>query len=136
MKNSLMIFVLIFCSIKTIAQNDKIASPKQIEESTKTIEVSIITLIANPEKYYGKKVTIIGYMSAEFEGTAIYLSREDFDNHIYKNSIFLLIGKGNEYQYYHKEYVTLDGIFINGGGHMGLFSGMLKDISNIRKRKN
>jgi hypothetical protein len=135
MRNSLMIVLLIFCSIKTIAQNDTIAEPKQIKERPKTVEVSIITLIANPEKFYGKRVTITGYMSSEFEGTAIYLSREDYDNQIYKNSIFLLIGKGDNYQYYHKEYVTLDGIFIEGNGHMGLFSGMLKDVSYIRKRK-
>ena len=135
MKNSLLIFLIVFSSIKTIAQTDTIAKPREIKVRPKTVEVSIITLIANPEKYYGKRVTITGYMSTEFEGTAIYLSREDYDNQIYKNSIFLLIGKGNDYQYYHKEYVTLDGIFTEGSGHMGLFSGMLKDVSYIRKRK-
>jgi len=45
-----------------------------------------------------------------------------------------LIGKGSDYQFYNKEYVTLNGTFIKGNGHMGLFSGMLEDISNIRKR--
>ena len=72
-------------------------------------------------------------MSSEFEGTAIYLSREDFDNRINKNSIFLLIDSNN-YQLYHKEYVTLDGTFTNGSGHMGLFSGMLKDVEYLHKR--
>lgn len=131
----LITLLLIFCSIKTFAQNDTISKPRQIKERPKSEDVSIISLIANPEKYYGKRVTVRGYMITEFEGTAIYLSREDFDNKIYKNSIFLLIGKGSDYQYYNKEYVGLDGTFIKGNGHMGLFSGMLKDISYITKRE-
>ncbi|MCA6421975.1 MAG: hypothetical protein IM568_04030 [Flavobacterium sp.] len=116
-------------------QNDTIPKPKKIEPKPKTEYVSIINLIANPEKYYGKRVSVTGYMITEFEGTAIYLSREDYDNRIYKNSIFLLIGKGNDYQYYNKEYVNLDGTFMEGNGHMGLYSGMLKEISYVTKQK-
>lgn len=134
MKNVIIIFLLIIGSLnETFAQNDTIAKPQKIKERPKSEDISIINLISNPEKYYGKRVRISGYMSSEFEGTAIYLSREDFDRHIYKNAIFLLIGKGNGYQNYHKEYVTLEGIFIEGEGHMGAFSGMLKGVEYIRK---
>lgn len=78
-------------------------------------------------------MTVKGYMSAEFEGTAIYLSREDFDQRITKNAIFLLIGKGQEYQFYHKEYVTLDGTFYLGNGHMGLYNGTLDNVGYLEK---
>ena len=54
-------------------------------------------------------------MSSEFEGTVICLSREDFDNRIYKNAVFLLIDS-NKYKFYHKEYVTLNRTFTNGSG--------------------
>jgi uncharacterized membrane protein YcgQ (UPF0703/DUF1980 family) len=134
MKPYLVILLLVFCSPAVFAQNDTISGPKKIKEKPKSEYVSIISLIANPEKYYGKRVSVTGYMITEFEGTAIYLSREDFDNRIYKNSIFLLIGKGSDYQYYNKEYVTLDGTFIQGNGHMGLFSGMLNDVGYILKK--
>jgi hypothetical protein len=116
-----------------LAQPDTISKFK-VEKYVAPESVSIINLIATPEKYYDKRIKITGYMITEFEGTAIYLTREDYDNRIYKNSVFLLIGKGSDYQFYNKEYVTLNGTFIKGNGHMGLFSGMLEDISNIRKR--
>lgn len=134
-KLNLIMFLIIFCSIETFAQNDTLAKSRQIKERAKSENVSIIRIIANPEKYYGKRLTVSGYMITEFEGTAIYLSREDFDNRIHKNSIFLLIGKGYDYQYYNKEYVTLDGTFIEGNGHMGLYSGMLKDVGYITKKE-
>jgi hypothetical protein len=133
MKLKLIIFLLIVCSLKTFAQNDTIQKPREIKARPKSENISIISLIANPEKYYGKRVTVSGYMSSEFEGTAIYLSRDDFDNRINKNAIFLLIDSDN-YRFYHKEYVTLDGTFTNGSGHMGLYSGMLKDVEYLRKR--
>jgi hypothetical protein len=133
MKLQLTIFLIILCSVKTFAQNDTIQKPKEIKVRPKSENVSIINLIANPEKYYGKRVTVSGYMSSEFEGTAIYLSREDFDNRINKNAIFLIIDWSN-YRFYHKEYVTLDGIFTNGNGHMGLYSGMLRDVEYLSKR--
>jgi len=135
MKLNLLILLVVFCSIKSFAQNDTISAPRRIKDKPKSEYLSIISLIANPEKYYGKRISITGYMITEFEGTAIYLSREDFDNRIYKNSIFLLIGKGSDYQYYNKEYVTLDGTFISGNGHMGLFGGMLKDVGYILKKR-
>ena len=135
MKHYLLIICVFISSVTVSSQTDTIAKPKKIKERPKTESVSIINLIATPEKYYGKRVSVGGYMITEFEGTAIYLSREDFDYRIYKNSIFLLIGKGNEYQHFHKEYVTLDGTFIQGTGHMGLFGGMLKDVEYIRERK-
>ena len=136
MKNYLKILFILFFSIKGFSQKDTIAKPKEVEQRKEAEYVSIISLIANPEKYDGKRIHVSGYMSAEFEGTAIYLSREDFDNNIYKNSVFLLIGKGDKYQFFHKEYVTLEGTFIIGGGHMSMFSGMIKDIDYIRKRKD
>ena len=134
MKNHFILLLILICSVKIYSQNDTIPKPKKIEPKKQTEYVSIISLIANPEKYNGKRIGISGYMSAEFEGTAIYLSREDFDNRINKNSIFLLIGKGENYQIYHKEYVSLEGTFIIGGGHMGLYSGMIKDVEYVRKR--
>jgi hypothetical protein len=134
MKNILLLlFLTIGSTTGAFAQNDTIAKPEKIKERPKSEDISIINLIANPEKYYGRRVRVFGYMSSEFEGTAIYFSRDDYDHHIYKNAIFLLIGKGNGYQYYHKEYVMLEGIFIEGEGHMGAFSGMLKGVEYIRK---
>jgi len=132
---SFIILLLFICTTNSFSQNDSIQIPNEIKKREQAEYVSIINLISSPEKYYGKRVNVSGYLSTEFEGTAIYLSREDFENQIYKNSIFLLIGKSSDYQIYHKEFVTLEGTFIKGNGHMGLFAGMIKDIDYMRKRR-
>jgi len=43
------------------------------------INVSIINLIANPDKYDGKVVRVQGIGNIEFEGNALYLSTEDYE---------------------------------------------------------
>lgn len=53
-------------------------------------DVSLIQLIAQPEKFEGKRVRFIGFLRIEFEGNAIYLHREDFDHGITKNGLWLI----------------------------------------------
>jgi len=42
--------------------------------------VSIISLIANPERYQGSEVRVLGFFRCRFEEIAVYLSREDVLN--------------------------------------------------------
>lgn len=123
MKIYLIVIWLILIPINLLSQNDSVV----IREFAQSESVSIISLIANPEKYYDKRVRLKGYFINDFEGTAIYLGREDYDNGLYKNAIFLILDN-SDYKYFHKEYITIDGIFIKENGHMGLFGGILKDI--------
>ena len=51
--------------------------------------VSLVKLIANPEKYNGKRIQVIGYLHLEFEGNAIYLHEEDFKRRISANSFWV-----------------------------------------------
>ncbi|MCG2612006.1 hypothetical protein LZZ90_10855 [Flavobacterium sp. SM15] len=135
MKRHLILCLLILLSNKLLAQNDSIPK-KEIVARQKSETISIINLIANPEKYDGKRISISGYMVVEFEGTAIYLSRDDFDNRIYKNGIFLSLNTDlNNFRIYHKEFVTLDGTFSIRKGHMSLFSGELLNVNYIRKKR-
>ena len=57
--------------------------------SEEIINTSIINLIATPEKYHGKKVLFIGFAVMRFEETGIYLSKDDAERRILKNSIWL-----------------------------------------------
>jgi hypothetical protein len=52
-------------------------------------EVSVIQLIAQPEKFDGKRVRFIGFLRLEFEGNAIFLHREDFDRGISRNGLWV-----------------------------------------------
>jgi hypothetical protein len=40
--------------------------------------VPLIQLIANPEKWDGKEVRVVGFARFEYEGDALYLSEEDY----------------------------------------------------------
>ncbi len=49
------------------------------KDSSKIQYVSLINLIATPEKYNGKWVRVIGVARFEFEGDALFLSKSDYD---------------------------------------------------------
>ncbi|MBF9140172.1 hypothetical protein [Hymenobacter properus] len=51
-------------------------------------DVSLVKLIANPEKYDGKTIQVIGFLNLEFEGDAIYLHKEDFDQGLTRNGFW------------------------------------------------
>jgi protein associated with RNAse G/E len=96
--------------------------------------VSIIQLIANPEKFDGKTIYIKGFLNLSFEGNALYLSDKDFDFKIFKNAIYLWLSNEDSFnlreQCNHK-YVSIIGIFKVDKGHFGMFSGSIKNIKRI-----
>ncbi len=103
--------------------------------NTQVQDVSIIELLANPTKYDGKEVQLIGFLRLEFEGDAIYLHQEDFEHAIFKNAIWIdpprdlsekQIAEVND------KYVICQGIFRSRDhGHMGMFSGSLTHITRL-----
>jgi hypothetical protein len=91
-------------------------------------QVSMIQLIASPEKYDGKVVAVIGYLRLEFEGNELFLHEEDYKSHIAKNGIWVNVGpkmKGNADQL-NMHYVLLIGTFnAKSKGHMDMQSGSI-----------
>jgi len=94
-------------------------------------DVSLIQLISNADKYDGKAVRVIGFLRLEFEGNALYLHREDYEQSMTKNAIWVdggpgMDGKGNQLD---KKYVLLEGTFdAKHYGHMDLFSGEIRQV--------
>lgn len=104
----------------------------------KTEEVSLIAVIANPEKYHKKRIVIKGYFTMETEGQAIYVSKNDYEKGIFKNSIYLYIGydslKEMNIEEPYKGYVQIEGIFDKQSkGGYGFSSGGLRDITIIER---
>ncbi len=96
-------------------------------------DVTMIQLIANPEKYDGQLVRVIGVGNLEFEGNCISLSKEDLKYGV-GNSIWIELGEKaisyEEAQQYNGEYVIIEGIFDKDDcGHMNMFCGSIKNIS-------
>ncbi len=93
--------------------------------------LSIYELLANSEKYHNKVISLGGYLKFEFEGNAIYATKEHYLNKLIKDAIWidvngLAIGRHKEfregYAYIRGKYDRFD------GGHFRLFSGALKEI--------
>ena len=96
-------------------------------------DVTMIQLIATPEKYDGQLVRVIGVGNLEFEGNCISLSKEDLKYGV-GNSIWIELGEKaisyEEAQRYNGEYVIIEGVFDKDDcGHMGMFCGSIKNIS-------
>lgn len=142
MKKLFLFLIISFFSFGC-AQNSEQKS-KQIEneeELTDIIkfddfDVSMLRLIVTPEKYHNKTVQIIGYLNLEFEGTAVYFHKEDYEKGSSRNGLWVNfsdeLSKKKDLKKYSKKYVILVGTFdMNTKGHMAMFGGTLKNITRL-----
>lgn len=98
--------------------------------------ISIVDLIANPDKYDGKLVQITGVGSINFENMAVYLSPYDY-KYGTGNSIWLEINLDDyddatfsEMISYNGKYICVAGIFNkNNRGHFDSHAGALEQVS-------
>jgi hypothetical protein len=93
-----------------IAQNP---GESLFEFSEKNAEkISLIQLIANPEKYDGKVIEVKGFLSLEFEGNALYLQKDDYEYFNRKNGVSILASiSPEEKKNCHLKFVTVIGKF-------------------------
>jgi hypothetical protein len=97
-------------------------------------EVSLLQLIATPEKYNGKNISVVGFLRVEFEGNALYLHQEDYEQRIHKNSVWLGFEPKaiEEAKSLSMHYVFLVGTFDSvDKGHRAMFSGSIKQIGDL-----
>ncbi len=105
------------------------AAPLFANEPT---SISIIELISNPEKHHGKFIRILGYVELEFEGTAIYLSKEGANKNLNKNGLWLTLSYFPDYKDLDGKLCLIEGIFNSKHkGHFGLWSGSVEDITRF-----
>jgi hypothetical protein len=100
--------------------------------------VSLIQLVASPEKYHGKKIQVTAFLRVEFEGNALYLHREDYEKGLTKNGIWLefpLESPGNvDLMKLNNGYVIATGTFdAKNNGHFGLWSGALTRVTWLER---
>jgi hypothetical protein len=98
------------------------------------LQVSLIQLIANPEKYDGKDISVLGFLRIEFEGNALYFHREDYEIGLLKNAIWVDVTPEmkKDQSKFSMHYVLIEGTFsASERGHMGAFSGSIKHINRV-----
>lgn len=105
-----------------------LAVPLKAQEPT---DVTLVQLIANPDKFDGKVIRTIGFLRLEFEGNVLYLHREDYENAILGDGIWVdatpVIMKQSATL--NMNYVLLEGVFRSSErGHMGMWSGTIEQI--------
>lgn len=105
--------------------------------------VSMVQLIATPEKYHGQLIRVDGYLSVEFEDFALYLTRDDYEHLSGNNAVWVDFTPGilkgpagmtpDENKSLQGKYVVVEGIFDgNSHGHLGSFAGAIHKISRLQ----
>src|SRR5262249_7880559 len=112
---------------------------------TQPLQVSLLQLIATPDAFDGKYVRVWGFARFEHEGTAVYLHREDFENSLTRNGLWLDASdtpeEGSREAKVNNRYALIEGRFnAKAHGHLGLWSGAIEKITrmepwNIRKAR-
>jgi len=94
------------------------------------LEISMVQLLANPDKFDGKRIRVIGFLRLEFEGKALFLHKEDFRESIFKNAVWVDV-LGNALQMKQSgHYVVAEGTFdAKDHGHLDAFSGCIKKVT-------
>ncbi|WP_164850007.1 hypothetical protein [Mucilaginibacter limnophilus] len=99
-------------------------------------DLSIINLIANPEKYDGKSIRVNGYLHLEFEGNMLYLHKVDYEKSLSKNALWMDFSKKSlmalDKEKCNDKYVLVEGVFnSNNTGHMGMNTGSIEKITRL-----
>ena len=100
---------------------------------------SIVQILAHRDRYHGKKVQIEGYLHVRFEGTAIYLSKEDADYLMTRNGLWVSFDKrAVPYEgivgptQFDRKYVLIEGTFDkNDMGHKSSWQGAIENVTRI-----
>lgn len=107
----------------------------QSHRAADTPEVSLVRLIANPEKYDGKYIRIEGlaYFDSEHYINGIFLSREDREMANGRNAIFVTFSPSiRDADHLNNQFVLAQGVFrANDRGHLSAFASTLADVDRV-----
>jgi len=87
--NNLRVFSLLFLASAVGLSPLGAAEIKPATHRENVLKVSMVQLIANPAAYDGRLVRFHGYVNLEFEGNAVYLHRDDYEQAIFENGFSL-----------------------------------------------
>jgi hypothetical protein len=94
--------------------------------------VSILQLIAQPELFQGVRVQVVGFVSIEREGTAVYLHKEDYLQGLTANAVWLDLERARVNLPQKSGYTIVEGRFDRTQhGHMGMFAGGIDQIDRL-----
>lgn len=110
---------------------------KDVRKPCSLYSVSLIELIARPERYDGRRVVTVGFAALSFESQGLYVSQANADNGVTMNGVWLeeppTSAKGAGKWLWNDRYVMVEGTFrAQHTGHMGMWIGAIEDLSTYR----
>ena len=109
-----------------------LASPDPASE-----KLSLIRVLADPAAVDKRPVVVIGYLHLEFEGQRLCLHREDVENNILTNCVWIDVPQTGGVLALNERYVVVEGIIRAGsGGHLGSYQASLGEIRRIDPMPN
>src|SRR5262245_34650610 len=125
----LAVAVVAACAVKGTATQEKGGADGSSPQ--RPLALSLVQLIATPERYDGKFVRVWGYVRLEHEGSAVYLHKEDFERSLSRNGLWLT---GPEQGEVSDCYALVEGRFdARNKGHLGLWSGAIDRVSRLER---
>jgi len=129
--SSYIVKIIIFALLVTLEAN-----AKSYEDNNDPEWVSIINLIATPEKYHGKSIFVTAYLKYEIENMSLCLMKETIST---KECIWINVGDETQHQklvgkfkIFSSTIVSIHGTFDSSDlGHFGAFSGAISDVTDI-----
>ena len=97
-------------------------------------QVSLVQLISNPSQYDNHRVIVSGFLTLDFENSALYLHADDAGHFITKNALWVTAQSGVKFRRdeINHHYVGIVGLFkANDHGHLGMYSGMIGEVERI-----
>lgn len=94
-------------------------------------KVSMIELIANPDKFDGQRVIVSGFVRSEFEGNGLYFHEEDYRHGLRENAVGLSLAPKDVIQAkdWNLKYCTVIGTYhAVPAGYFSLWSGSLSQV--------
>lgn len=110
------------------------AQPLQTASKTSApLNVGMVALLGDPQKYDGKVIRTIGFMCLEYEGDALYLHEEDYRYGILKNALALRLSSAQQKQFksLSLKYVIIEGTMYANGPERWDYGGAIGNITRL-----
>lgn len=132
-----LLIIVVACNQKKHVDSSKPNGSDKFGISTDTanyLGVSMINLLATPERYHNRKIYVEGFLHMGFEDNGLYLNETDYKHSITKNSLWVDVSReqANQFAKGQNRFVTIKGTFNSASkGHSELWSGAIKNVVSI-----
>lgn len=98
-------------------------------------DVSLVAILADREKYEGRKVLVSGFLTLQFEGNGLHLDQKSFEAGVRDNAVWVAQPDWldrDDVPRLTRRYARVAGTFTAAQrGHLGLYAGELTDVRLI-----